>query len=89
VKDFPFKQQQIGKNVFLREFNKDVNNEELVWHRDREDRIIEVFDNEDWYFQMDNELPKKLMGKFFVPKETYHRLIKGNGNLIVKVTKLQ
>lgn len=89
MKDFPFKQQQIGKNVFLREFNKDVNNEELVWHRDREDRIIEVFDNEDWYFQMDNELPKKLMGKFFVPKETYHRLIKGNGNLIVKVTKLQ
>ena len=88
MKSFPFKEQQVGKNVFLRKFNKDVNNEELVWHRDKEDRIIEVFDNENWYFQMDNELPKKLTGKFFVPKETYHRLIKGDGELIVKITKL-
>lgn len=37
---------------------------------------------------IDNQLPILLEGRIFIPKETYHRVIKGNKNLIVRITKL-
>jgi hypothetical protein len=85
--DFPFKEKTLN-NTSIREFSKDVNSDELIWHRDKEDRIVEVIQNNNWMFQTDNELPKILEGKLFIPKETYHRVIKGNGDLVVKITKL-
>jgi hypothetical protein len=87
VIDFPFKEKTLN-NTSIREFSKDVNSDELIWHRDKEDRIVEVIQNNNWMFQMDNELPKILEGKLFIPKETYHRVIKGDGDLVVKITKL-
>ena len=43
----------------------------------------------DWMFQMDNEIPKRLSeNKLFIPKETYHRLLKGTGNLKVKIYEM-
>jgi len=36
-------------------------------------------------FQFDNELPQPLKEKLFIPRETYHRLIKGTGNLGVRI----
>jgi len=85
---FPFKEKQLEKNTSIREFGENIDSKELIWHKDKEDRIVEVLSNENWFFQMDNELPKKLEGKVFVPKETFHRVIKGTGNLSVKITKL-
>jgi hypothetical protein len=58
------------------------------WHRDREDRIVEIIGETDWQLQMDNELPKTMSGKVFIPKEVWHRIIKGNGDLKVRITKL-
>ena len=89
MNDFPFKEVLLGNNEYLREFSEDVDDHELDWHRDREDRIVEVIENKDWLFQSDNQLPILLEKKIFIPKETYHRVIKGNGKLIVKITKLQ
>jgi hypothetical protein len=37
---------------------------------------------------MDNQLPIKIEGKIFIPKNTFHRIIKGDGDLKVKVQKL-
>ena len=71
----------------IRIFDQDVDEMELVWHRDREDRIVEALETTDWMFQLDNNLPQRLE-KIFIPKDTYHRVIKGSGNLKVKVTKL-
>lgn len=85
---FPFKENQLDSNIFIREFSSDTTSTELIWHKDKENRIVEVLKNENWCYQIDNELPKKLEGKIFIPKETYHRVIKGNGNLLVKITKL-
>lgn len=79
---FPFSEQNN-----IRIFDQEVNEDELVWHRDREDRIVEAVDDTDWQFQFDNELPQKI-DKIFIPKDTYHRIIKGKGNLKIKVTKL-
>ena len=73
----------------IREFSQDTPSFEFVWHRDKEDRIVEVLNNTDWKFQLDNKTPQVLSeNKLFIPKETYHRLIKGTGNLKVKIYKL-
>ena len=87
MNDFPFKEQQIGKNVFLREFTKDVNNEELVWHRDREDRIVEVIEGRGWMLQLDEELPVEMKKghMYLIPEGTYHRIMKGNSDLKIRI----
>lgn len=85
---FPFKETKLDNNQYIREFEESVDSDELEWHRDRENRIVEIIQNDGWEFQLDNELPVVMTGSFFVPKETYHRVIKGNGQLIVKITKL-
>jgi len=87
--EFPFKETHIKDNLYLREFEESVDIDDLEWHRDREDRIVEIIGETDWKLQMDNELPKKLKDKVFIPKEVWHRVIKGTGELKVKITKLQ
>jgi len=70
----------------IREFSQDTPSFELVWHRDKEDRIVQALHNTDWKFQLDNDIPRRLTEKeLFIPKETYHRLIKGTGDLVVKI----
>jgi hypothetical protein len=86
--EFPFKEKKTQSNISIREFSRNVDSSELIWHKDKEDRIVEVLQNSNWVFQMDNELPKLLKDKLFIPKETYHRVIKGDGDLVVKITKL-
>lgn len=72
----------------VRTFTQDIGEEELVWHRDREDRVIDAHHTTDWMFQFDNQLPGKITRSLFIPKNTYHRLIKGTGDLIIRVKKL-
>ena len=83
----PFIEKSLGNNQYIREFSSDVDTHELEWHIDREDRTIEVIENNNWYFQFDNNLPQLLKETIFIPKETYHRVIKGTGNLKVRITK--
>ena len=84
----PYK-EVIESNVIVRTFSEDVKSEELVWHRDKNDRVVEVIQSNGWKFQMDNELPKTLESGNVVeiPKETFHRVIKGEGNLIIKINE--
>lgn len=83
----PFEQEIIGDKI-LRIFSPDVDSEELKWHRDRENRLVEILEGEDWFLQMDNELPTKLIvgEKYYIPEGVYHRVIKGKNNLRVLVT---
>lgn len=83
----PYLEIPLTKNTFIREFDQ-KDSDEFVWHRDKEDRIIESLDQTDWMFQLDNQLPKPIVGKIFIPKETFHRLIKGTGILKIKLEKL-
>lgn len=85
----PYDENKIDDKIFLRTFHENVDSGDLHWHRDREDRIIEPTHITDWSFQIDNELPKNIKEKIFIPKGIYHRLIKGTGDLIIKVTKLK
>jgi len=82
--------QTIKDGIKTRVFDKNTDNHELKWHRDERDRIVEVVKGSGWKFQMDNELPKTLKegDKFKIPSEVFHRVIKGNGDLIVKIEEL-
>jgi hypothetical protein len=85
----PFIEEIKDTNESIRIFRSDVDEESLMWHRDREDRIIESIGETDWLIQIDNELPKKIEGKIDIPMGVYHRLIKGSGNMKIKLIKLE
>ena len=70
-----------------RVFKESVDTDELKWHRDQYDRMVFVESGKGWKLQMDEELPQDLQvgQKYFIPKETYHRVIKGTGDLVIEV----
>ena len=84
----PFQENKISDNTFIRIFSQNTDSGEFMWHRDREDRIIESIETTDWKIQLDNELPKNLEGEIFIPMGVYHRLIKGTNELKIKLVKL-
>lgn len=87
--EFPFKEHQIEENIFIRTFLNDIESEDLVWHRDREDRIIESVETTNWMIQLDDQLPKEINAPTFIPMGVYHRLIKGDKDLKLKVIKIK
>ena len=84
----PFKEEVVSDNVFIREFKQDTDSGEFMWHRDFEDRIIESIGETDWQIQLDDELPKVIQGEVFIPIGVYHRVIKGTGDLKIRLQKL-
>lgn len=79
--------QKITENIKYRIFDQNIDEHELVWHRDLEDRSITVIEGQGWYFQMDNQLPVELKQNttIFIPKMEYHRVIKGTSTLRVQI----
>ena len=93
IREHPYKEERIEGNFFLRTFSEDTLEEELKWHWDEEDRKITLVhvgpvQETDWMFQMDNELPKRIQETIFIPAGRWHRIIKGTGNLSLKVEKI-
>lgn len=86
AKELPY-DEEINENHRVRVFSESVDDEDLKWHRDREDRLIEVIEGDDWEIQFDNELPKKLTPgtQIVIPEGVYHRVIKGSSELKIKV----
>lgn len=86
--NFPFSEIKVEENVSERIFSEDVDPEELKWHRDAEDRKVKAVFETDWQIQLDNKLPVSLNDEVFIPRGAFHRLIKGTGDLVVVVKKL-
>jgi quercetin dioxygenase-like cupin family protein len=80
-------QEVIQPNTKIRKFTLDVDSSELVWHRDEKDRYVTILEGKDWEFQLDNELPLELKKGdcIFIPKQTYHRIIKGTTDLVIHI----
>jgi quercetin dioxygenase-like cupin family protein len=80
--------EKVGIQV-TRLFSEQTPEEEFVWHRDQEDRVIEVLQPTNWKFQFDNQLPQKLTqgSMIYIPKNTYHRIIKGTKDFKIRITK--
>lgn len=79
--------EQVSHNTRTRKFSTLIESDELVWHRDATDREVHVLEGLGWRFQMDNELPVTLNpgDVIHIPRETYHRIIKGKTDLTVKI----
>ena len=84
----PYTNLTEGKEI-IREFSADVDPMSLIWHKDQEDRTIEVIEGNGWKFQFDEELPFELTENitFDIPCGYLHRVIKGDGKLKIKIYK--
>ena len=83
----PYWDKRLDENAFLRTFSVNCNASELEWHRDAQDRLVEVISGKGWKFQYDNCLPATIKpgDKIIVEKNEWHRIIKGSTDLIVVV----
>jgi hypothetical protein len=84
----PYDEILVSDNEFIRTFKESLDSEELKWHWDGEDRIIEAMHETDWMFQFDNRLPIKLSGKIEIKKGVWHRLIKGKSDVKIRLKKI-
>jgi len=75
---------------FIRTFKHDILQEELVWHRDHMSRLVEVLAGDNWKIQYDNHLPMNIKSgdKFSIRANDYHRLIRGDTPLKIKIWDL-
>ena len=78
---FPFTQTQLSENKELRRFSKSLSDQELVWHRDREDRVVRMVEGKGWYIQLDGQLPRRMrLGESYnIPAASWHRIIRRAG----------
>ena len=83
----PYKDLEVTDQYIIREFNENIDPIELLWHRDDEDRTIEILEGIDWQIQLDNQLPVLLNQHIFIPRGMWHRTIKGTGPLRIKIYK--
>lgn len=84
--NLPF-QQYIKSGKMVRVFNPDVDSEELKWHQDLNDRKVTIIESGGWSLQMEDNLPNKLSNtqQILIPKFVWHRVIRGNGQLVVEI----
>ena len=87
---YPFSQNKISSRLLLRECSRETPQDHLVWHRDKQDRVVRVVSGSGWKIQFDNNLPVDLLeGKSYrIQKNVFHRVIKGDSDLVVEVILL-
>jgi hypothetical protein len=85
--NLPFEEAKQDVNIFVRKFSENTEEEEFVWHRDNEDRVVYPIHETDWKFQRDNKLPEPILGEIKIKAGEWHRVIKGTGDLELKIIK--
>ena len=83
----PYVDIEITDKYIIREFNENIDPIELMWHRDDENRTVEILGETDWKLQLDNQLPISINSPIFIPKHEWHRVIKGTKTLKLKIYK--
>ena len=76
---------EVTDKYITREFSENIDPIELLWHRDDEDRTVEIIGKTDWKLQLDNQLPTSINKPIFIPRHEWHRVIKGTGTLKLKI----
>ncbi len=84
----PFKESKLADNIIERYFADDTKDLELTWHRDLESRVVSALFETDWKIQLDDELPQIINSEILIEEGRWHRLIKGTGDLVLKIVKL-
>ena len=90
-KPFEDFEKSIYDKVFTRVFKQNIEDKQLIWHKDRKDRTVKVIYGIGWKLQYDNQLPVELeIGKnYYIKKEQFHRLHKGNGELKLEIREYE
>jgi hypothetical protein len=83
----PYTDIEVTDKYIIRKFNENIDPIELMWHRDDENRTVEIIGNTDWKLQLENQLPTSINQPIFIPKHEWHRVIKGTGTLKLKIHK--
>jgi len=76
-----------SNECLIRTFDETIDPIELKWHRDDEDRMIVAVEKSDWKIQLENKLPQDLNTAVFIARGEWHRVIKGKGELVIKIVK--
>ena len=84
----PYSDVSMSSDTLIRVFDDLIDPIELTWHRDDEDRSVVAVGQTDWQIQLENELPKDLAIPVFIERGQWHRLIKGNNSLTIKIIKI-
>jgi len=81
----PYTDIEKTDKYIIREFSENIDPIELLWHRDNEDRTVEIIGETNWRLQLDNQLPTSLNHPIRIPRHEWHRVIKGTGTLRLKI----
>jgi hypothetical protein len=75
--------------IFSRIIYFNQQDEELKWHRDNNNRSILIKSGSNWQLQFENTLPITLIinNTYFIKKDQWHRVIKGNNDLLIEITE--
>lgn len=86
----PYENIEVTEEYIIRKFPHDTEAEDLLWHRDRENRLIEHVSGSGWSFQYDNELPIPIEPNHYIdiPAGAWHRIHRGSDDLIIKINFL-
>ena len=68
-------------------FPASIKPQALKWHMDDEASPITVLSNTNWQFQFEDQLPVPLNRPIFIKRHQWHRLIKGDGSLMISIYK--
>jgi hypothetical protein len=82
-----YRDAEIEEGSIIRTFDEMIDPIELQWHRDSEDRTIISLNETNWLIQLEDRLPQSLNAPVFIKRENWHRLIKGDGELLIKIIK--
>ena len=86
--DRPYVDLETTDEYIIREFSQNIDPIELMWHRDDEDRVIEILEvGKGWKFQHDDDLPLELKPQdtICILRHQWHRIHKGDKKLKIKI----
>ena len=83
----PYTDIEVTDQYIIREFSDNIDPIELLWHRDDENRTIEIIGDTNWKIQLENQLPTSINQPIYIPRHEWHRVIKGTGTLKLKIHK--
>ena len=84
----PYTDLEVTDKYIVREFSQNIDPIELMWHRDDEDRAVEVLEcGKGWKFQYEDDLPIDLEPQttIFILRHQWHRVYKGKDTLTLKI----
>jgi hypothetical protein len=73
-----------SNDLTIRKFSQDIDPIELMWHRDLKNREVKLVSGKGWKIQLENKLPQNL-DSVIIPKLSWHRVIKGEDDLIISI----